>query len=357
MNPTPFRPCVLALIGLASLLASVTAQNKQTIIPKKYAGGGTARTLVPFSEQPLHYQQTFSAAVMKEQLSEPVRLRGISFKSKGTGDASMQIEVQLSISSFSGGPLNAVFSRNMKADTVTVVPKRFVTLPVSTGGFDLALPFAQDWIWDGESAIILDIQIYSNGNQSRQFFYWWDSIAPDLQGGVNAQYALGANSTIANVPLSNQGLMAQFDYQKGLTMNYGAGCKGQGGFVPKIGASSLPTVGNPNFRINVSSARPQTFGILMWGSSDKNWGPVTLPFALVNIGIPNCTLLAEPLDLVAAQITGGSPGSGIGSLPFPIPPSSLLIGYNLYMQWAVIDDTNNAALDLVFSDAMRVIIG
>lgn len=346
-----------ALICALPLSSALVAQNKQITVPKKYENGGTSRTLVPFSEQPLRFQQSFSAAIMTEQIKLPCRLRGMSFKTKAAGDTGVQIDLQVAISNFSGGPLNGFFSRNMQSNATVVIPRRTFNLPPSTGGFDLALPFTQDWIWDGKSAVVIDVQMFGNGNQGRQFFYWWDWIGADASAGVTSQYALGTNATVANVTLLNQGYMLRFDYQDGVAINYGTGCKGLGGFTPKASTTSLPTVGNPNFRINVTEARPSTVGILMWGASDSQWGPITLPFALINIGIPNCTLLAEPLDLVAATITGGSPGTGNGSLAFPIPPSGLLKGYNLYMQWAVIDDSNNAALDLVFSDALRVVIG
>lgn len=351
-----FATTALAFVALPG--ADLVAQNKTAIIPKKYAAAGSARTLVPFSEQPMRYQQTLTGKVMAEQIASPVRLRGISFRTKNANDAGVQIEVQIVISSYGGRVLNGIFDRNLGADAAIVVPKTKINLPTSRGGWaDLQLPFSQDWIWDGKSDVILDIRIYSNGNQNRQFFYWWDSIAPDFAAGVNAQYALGANSSTARVPLTNQGLVVRFDYQEGLVLNYGAGCKGQGGFVPKISTLGLPTVGNTGFRINVSNARPNTGAILMWGVSDTAWGPIKLPFALVNIGIPNCTLLAEPLDIIGTGTVGGSPGSGIGSVAFPIPASAIFLGLNLYMQWGVVDDTNNAALDLVFSDAARVIIG
>lgn len=352
-----FRLPTLSLVAVAFAAGLLPAQNKQVVLPKAFENGGDARTLVPLAEQPMRYQQTISAAKMTEQIGGPVRLRGISFRSKVAMQASVQIELDVTISTYSGAVLNGIFSRNLQPDATVVVPKQKVTLPVSTGGWDLSLPFAQDWTWDGKSGVIFDIRLYGNGNQNRQFFYWWDSIAPNAGTGVDAHYALGANAQRATTSFRGRGLVTRFDYQDGVVLNYGDGCRGQGGFTPEISALGLPSVGNQGFRINLQKARPSTAAIMLWGGSDSTWGAFKLPFDLVNVGIPNCKLLAEPLDLIAAKTVGGSPGTGVGSVPFAIPASGLFVGINLYMQWMVVDDTNNASIDLVFSDAMRVVIG
>lgn len=353
------RISAFSLCALALTAAVLPAQNKQAVVPKAYEAGGDDRTLVPLSEQPMRYQQSITGAKILEQIKGPVRLRGISFRTKGAGmTTGVQIEVDVVISSFVGGTLSGIFSRNLQSDATLVVPKQKINLPrPSTGGWDLNLAFSRDWTWDGKSDLVFDIRVYSNGNQNRQFFYWWDSIAPRRDTGVNAHFALGANASRSTTALNGRGLVMRLDYQDGAVLKYGKGCRGQGGFIPEISPLGLPTVGNQGFRVNLQKARPSTGAVMLWGGSDSQWGPLKLPFDTVAIGVPNCQLLAEPLALIGARTVGGSPGAGIASAAFPIPPSGLFVGVNLYMQWMVIDNSNNAALDLVFSDAMRVIIG
>ena len=253
---TLHKSLFLGLLPGLCLLASsgLSAQNKKGIVPAKFKAGGNARTLVPFAEQPLHYQQTISGVELAKVIKSPVRLRGLEFRTKNSGNQGVQITVQVVISTYRGRVLNGVFSRNLQPDAQVVVPRTKLVLPTSTGGWDLNLPFVKDWVWNGKDDVIIDVRIYGNGNQNKQFFYWFDSIGPIGNNGVNAHFALGANSLTARVPLTNQGLVTRFNYQEGVVIGYGKGCKGQGGFVPKISVLGLPTVGNQGFRINLSRA-------------------------------------------------------------------------------------------------------
>lgn len=351
------RQLVLAAVLLPGAdLACQSLQN--AIVPKKYAAVGQSNAFIqePFSKQPNRYQQTYSATELQRDIKTPVRIKGVRFRAKQSGQPGFTVTLQLAIGSYTGNA-SSKFDDNLK-DAMVVFSRNTITLPTSAGGqFVVNLPFSQDFTWDGQSNIVIDIRVFGNGNQNKPFLYFFDGFLSDFAVGGERMWALNPVATTAGFRQTGSGMVTRFDFQEGVALNYGTGCKGQGGFVPKISANGIPVVGNTNLRVNLTQARPQTVALLFWGGSRTTWGPFTLPLDLKGLGIPGCFLLAEPLQIFTANVLGGTPGTGIASVPFGIPPSNIFRGISLYAQWGVVDDSQNRVLGLAFSDGIMLTIG
>jgi hypothetical protein len=313
-------------------------------------------TQIPIASQPMRYQQLFQAAEMKQDIKTPVRFQGVRFRAKQNGDPGKTVDIQLKIGTFQGFGSNNFDSNLLDAK---LVYRGVINLPTSTAGqWVVNLPFNQDFTWDNESNIVLDIAVFANGNNNQPFLYFFDSFSFDLLVGVDAQWAIGPTATDATQRQRGTGMVTRFDYKDGVVLNYGQGCRGQAGYVPVISANGVPVVGNTAFRVNLTVARPQTPCLLLWGGSRTTWGTFPLPLDLQPFGIPGCSLLAEPVMIFSAMTLGGSPGSGNASVPFGIPASTLLKGIELFAQWAVVDDAvPERVVPLAFSDGLRMVIG
>ena len=327
----------LRFVAIAALLGTASAQLKQGIVPKRYERSGTHMTRSPFSLQPGRWQQVIRAKEIQERVKKPMRIKRLEFRSKSASQAGMQIEIQVIMSRFKGG-LDVFFNNNLAKDAVVVFPRNKITLPTSGAlSWDLQIPFASDFTWDGDSDVVIDVRVFGNGNQNKPFLYFFDSVSFDPFVGIEDIWAATPNALKATRVGRGTGLIARLSWQEGAVIKYGNGCKGQGGFVPEISANGIPVVGNTGLRVNVSKARPQAPAFLLWGGSDKKWGAFTLPLDLKPLGMPQCMLFAEPLQIFGTQTLGGNPGTGVGSVPFGIPPSAVVKGIELFAQWFVVD--------------------
>ena len=347
----------LRFAAIAALLAPASAQLKTGIVPKRYERSGTHMTQSPFSQQPGRWQQVFRVKELKERVKKPVRFKRLEFRSKTANQVGTQIEIQVVMSRFKGG-LDVFFNNNLAKDAVVVFPRNKITLPTSRAlSWDLVIPFVSDFTWDGDSDIVVDVRVFSNGNQSKPFLYFFDSVSFDPFVQIEDIWAATPNALKATRVGRGTGLIARLSWQEGAVVKYGNGCKGQGGYVPEIGTNGIPVVGNTGLRVNVSKARPQAPAFLLWGGSDKKWGAFNLPLDLKPLGMPQCTLFAAPLQIFGTQTLGGNPGTGFGSVPFGIPSTSVVKGIELFAQWFVVDKATGRLLPMSTSDAVRLVIG
>lgn len=114
---------------------------------------------------------------------------------------------------------------------------------------------------------------------------------------------------------------------------FGSGCAGSFG-TPTLTAAggSLPVLGGTlQLQIDGLAAAP-SLSIGLLGVSKSSWDGAPLPADLAVIGMPSCTLLAQPLILTA--LVGGS-----GTAPWPItmPSSPTFVGQDVYAQALVLD--------------------
>jgi hypothetical protein len=117
----------------------------------------------------------------------------------------------------------------------------------------------------------------------------------------------------------------------------GEGCAAPGGTVPVFGVFGTLGSGLPA-TLQVSGVAPGAAMLLWLGNSRTFWhGAPVLPLDLGLAGAPGCTLLAEPIELVAVQADAG----GVATLPFQVPLLPPAIPISIFGQAAVLDATAN----------------
>ncbi|MCI0588394.1 MAG: integrin alpha [Planctomycetes bacterium] len=154
---------------------------------------------------------------------------------------------------------------------------------------------------------------------------------PDVAVGA-PRFAIGSGPGVARV-VSPVGLPPR-------TSAFGAGCPGSSGEVPRIttgGGNPSVLVGNPNFRLVLSKALPNTISHLVLGVSDTVWVAtgIPLPIDLAPFGLPGCPLLVS-IDFLFLDATTAD---GIASVPMPVPAVPALAGASVYFQGRVFDST------------------
>jgi len=132
-------------------------------------------------------------------------------------------------------------------------------------------------------------------------------------------------------------------YESTSFAHYGQGCPGTSALVPAIGNSGTAALGSTTFGFLLAQAAPNTLAVLMGGLSRTMSSVGPLPYAIGG----GCAILVSPEALVSAVSTM----QGTASLPFPIPNTVSLSGYDLFFQWAVVDAGSGSPYGITVSDA------
>lgn len=98
---------------------------------------------------------------------------------------------------------------------------------------------------------------------------------------------------------------------------------------------------------------PQSVGLAILSTSNRQWGPFTLPLDLAPLQLPGCSLYVS-ID-IALPVPTFSNGST--SARFPIPGEKALAGLRFFSQWMMIDNRVNPGFPLAFSNGMDVTLG
>lgn len=118
--------------------------------------------------------------------------------------------------------------------------------------------------------------------------------------------------------------------------------------VPELSATGLPSLG-ASFDVDLAEAPGSTFAVLVQGLSDQTYSggplPVTLPGS-------TCDVLVSP-DAYASLVTNGA---GETSHTIPVPNTNNLVGFEIFYQWVVLDQTANF-LGLITSNGGKAKIG
>jgi hypothetical protein len=135
---------------------------------------------------------------------------------------------------------------------------------------------------------------------------------------------------------------------------FGAGCPGSNG-VPSLAAEgdSLPWIGDM-FKAALTNLGPNSqlnLPFVLLGDSRTAWGNVTLPLDLGLIGMPACTLYANPLLVFPLQNTAGRATWSVS-----IPYDGSYAGVSLFAQAGVTSPGANA-LGMVLSNAGELKLG
>lgn len=190
----------------------------------------------------------------------------------------------------------------------------------------------QLWASDGTAANTVRVSNYGTGNHGAVAFGEFRAI------GARVFYACD-DAISGREPWV-------FDPVNGslaFVLPYGHGCAGSNG-TPEFGPSiGLPTVGNAAFAVTLTHAMPFTVAVEVAaeGSTD-----IPLGVCHLLLGGP---LLFGPLVLVDA--------AGFGTAPLPIPNDPLLVGYNLFLQWAVVDPLGDLFDTLAVSNGLQMQVG
>src|SRR5262249_40878525 len=119
---------------------------------------------------------------------------------------------------------------------------------------------------------------------------------------------------------------------------FGTGCAGSAG-VPVLTAGSelRPYPGNV-LTVEVAPVPANTAVLFSLGLSRTNWGAVSLPLLLANLGTPGSGLLMRG----DATRLRSAPGS-VAALTIPIPNNQAFVGLAFYNQAFALDPPANAA--------------
>jgi hypothetical protein len=326
---------------LAALLACAAAAqtNRTFLVPAANPNPNTNN--YPFAGGIIRYQQWYSAAewLATTGPQHPVRVNEVAFRAAAPGgQAGAQVEFELSIANGPAFGPSTLFSSNLVSGKVTV-PRGFRTLGTATPGtFPMVVPLPADFVWDGQSAVVVEVRIWSNGRGNQPFAFDFEAA-----GGVPnsiARLFTANNPDAPNATVIQQGfgLRTRFQFQEGTTVPFGTGCPGAGNFVPEATtAGGLPLPGNSSWTHVVDRAASQRNATLLIGDSKTAWGAIPLPVDLGLIGATNCSLLVSVLVTASTMTVGGGPGAGRATIGMPIPPIPTLFGQPIYTQWIVLD--------------------
>lgn len=316
---------------------------------------------LPFAGVPQRYQQWYSRNEALLGVDHPVRLIGIEFKAlAGGATTAANLDMELALAHVSGQP-SAHFDDNLRNGKVVVAPRGTYSL-AATGTWPIAITFlpTNQFLWDGKSDIVLEVKLYGNGIPNNPPLNYDFENTVTGNNKVTRLWATGGNPDNlgdATTYRPGEGIVTRFTFEEGMTIEFGAGCKGEGGFVPQPSTSGgLPFPGNTAWTHELRSAPSQRNAALILGTSDQMWGTVPLPLDLAIIGGSGCDLLVEWVVAVPSTTVGGGAGAGSVTLPLPIPPYPNLSLTSLYTQWIILDPNASNGL-LTVSPGLWTIIG
>lgn len=331
------------LLSVATLLATTAFAQvpQQFVLPR--VPGTTTGLSIPFGSVPIRFQAWYSAAEWQASVDHPMAINQIEFMTEVGGRAGRVIDLEVRMAHARSSGLLGVYQANMVDNETLVFPAtaaspRDFTLPTSLAGqFAVQIPLANEFIWDGQSAVVIDIKIRDNGNNGLPYPY---ELAIETFG--NGRLAMiynengDPNATGSSRSLT-RGPRVRFTFRDGVTVPFGEGCPGPA-FVTPVSTTSggYPHPGNASWTHTISNASGLRSAIWMFGDSRTQWLSLALPHELVEVGAVGCDLLVKP-DLTFLAITGGGGTTGTASLTTAVPPTTNLIGQSFFTQWLVLD--------------------
>jgi len=140
--------------------------------------------------------------------------------------------------------------------------------------------------------------------------------------------------------------------------NLGTGCADGYGNVPVLGAASAPTVGNAAFAFDIVGCAPGSIALLLLGVNPAGFQGIDLGAIL---GITGCTgYVLSPIAIPSALTSAGNAvrGEGTSSFPFPIPNSSVYLGFTMDAQGAALDGSvaTTRAIPLTMTNGVHVVV-
>lgn len=291
---------------------------------------------LPIGGGVIRYQQWISGPEWVAALGEPQRVVSMSLSPGPLATTTTTIEVEVAMGhGNSFGPLS-FFDGNFTDTRVVVFPKTTIMVNAGSATTFNFVP-ANYFQWDGQSAVVIDIKIFSNGQQSQPFQH--ENVSTTTATGKSTRlYTIGnASASNASFVQSGWGLIMTFTTIQGALLDFGQGCPGAGGFVPEAAiVSGVPSPGSL-LQTEVQKVSPANIAVWTVGGDRTTFGGLSLPLDLGIYGASGCFLLN---DLVLTRWTvsgGGGVGGSIASVQAAVPAITPLIGTHWFAQWFVFD--------------------
>ncbi|MFQ5504953.1 MAG: LVIVD repeat-containing protein [Planctomycetota bacterium] len=161
--------------------------------------------------------------------------------------------------------------------------------------------------------------------------------------------SFGYNGNWGTLPALRSGRVYASDITSGLYIlkpkatasYYGKGTAGTGGRLPRINAFGSGYLGNPNYRIEVSGAKPSSTAVLVIGGKSAS------------VTVQSLNILVELVNPPAVVVPVPTSTTGKASLPSPVPLDTRLNGAVLYAQYFVLDRGSVSPIGLSASEGMK----
>lgn len=291
----------------------------------------------PFAGGIGRYQQWFNVNQFSA-ITEPMRFEQVEFFC-GSGNGLTPTPLTVSCEVLMGhGKFSQVFGNfdNNWHEPPTMVAglqSRPITVGPS-GSVCMSVQFSELFTWDTIHPILIEIRIHGN-NQGNQPFVFNNQGTTFSIGQTSRVYA--ANNALATSGQVQQGvgMITRFTARPGMMMTFGAGCPGQGNFIPQNEADQIAWPGI-TWTHKISNAPPQRTAYWVIGDTNQSPFPVDLT-TLFGLPPSGCMLLTNPVNAIPVLTVGGSAGSGLAQLPIQLPATTGYVGMSLYTQWVVFD--------------------
>ena len=326
----------LCLSALMLVTAPSVAQEKTVAVP--FLGSAQLRDLFPLGAPAMRYQLWYSGRELALTAGTPFRMNSLTwFGGPVNGAVAATVEFEILMANAPATFPQQTFDSNITSPPVTVVSRQSRNLPALAPGAPLMFPFEQEFVWDGEGGLVIEVRVFGNGGSTTVGYGL--AAQAGLFGRATILSANSFSATTATRFDSGQGLLTEFGGNEGVTTSFGQGCAGEGGFVPVASQTgSFPFPGNLAFAWEVDRVPGNVPCLLTVGISRTTFRGVPLPFDLgVAFGAIGCELLVGPLASVSVVSGPGAVGTANARAPFPIPPLSSIVGVQLFSQWIVLD--------------------
>jgi len=322
--------CCTLLAASAAAQTFVTVPNVTTFqnVDRPLAGGIG------------RYQQWFSAQSLLAILLGPMRLQQIELfagSSLTSNMTTIDCEILLGHGNLFG--VTGAFDNNYASPPVLVAPRQNrQLLPGTPGAVVMTIPFSTLFTWDGVRPLVMEIRVHGNGLGNQPFLYNMRGSTVAI-GQTSRVYQAGLPGAASGQTTQGMGMLTRFSARPGAVVDFGAGCPGGGGFVPKNTVVQVPSPAIV-WQHQLSQAPSQEIALWVIGDSRTVVDGLPLPLDFVQLlggGPSGCMLRTNVLASGFYITVGGGPGLGFASFDWPLPPVSSYVGLSFYTQWFVLD--------------------
>lgn len=315
--------CSFLALGVAAQLpvqvpAVTTFQNVDRPFP-----GGVGR-----------YQEWYSAQSLQAIMAEPMRLQQVEFLA-GTAPTSNATLIDCEIllgHGFASG-VTGTFDNNFASPPVVVGPRQNRQLAAGvSGAVVMTIPFTTLFTWDHQRPLVLEIRVYGNGLGNQPFLYNFRGSTV-AAGQIARVYQSGSAGAPTGTTQQGVGMVTRFTARPGAVVDFGSGCAGAFGVVPKNRVVQVPSPGIV-WSHELSQAASQQ--VALWVIGDDNSASIDF-LQLLGGPASGCMLRTNVLASGFYITVGGGPGQGFTSFDWQLAPVTSYVGLSFFTQWFCLD--------------------